>query len=48
MDPNQKFLRDEGELFEDIGRYCCLVGMLNNLTITKPIFHMQLILLVKS
>jgi hypothetical protein len=35
MDPNKKLLKDEGELFEDLGWYRCLVGMLNYLTITK-------------
>lgn len=36
MNPNKKLLKDEGELFEDLGRYCILVGKLNYLTITKP------------
>jgi hypothetical protein len=36
MDPNQKLLKDEGELFEDPGRYRRLVGKLNYLTITRP------------
>jgi hypothetical protein len=35
IDPNKKFLKDEGELFEDLGWYHCLVGMLNYFTITK-------------
>ena len=35
MDPNKKLLKDEGELFEDLGWYCRLVGKLNHLTITK-------------
>jgi hypothetical protein len=36
MDPNQKIVKDEGELFEDPGRYRRLVGKLNYLTITRP------------
>jgi hypothetical protein len=36
MDPNKKLLKDEGELFEDPGRYRRLVGKLNYLTITRP------------
>jgi hypothetical protein len=36
MDLNKKLLKDEGELFEDPGRYRCLVGKLNYLTITMP------------
>lgn len=36
MDPNKKLLKGEGELFEDPGRYCRLVGKLNYLTITRP------------
>ena len=36
MDPNQKLVKDEGELFEDPGRYRRLVGKLNYLTITRP------------
>jgi hypothetical protein len=36
MDPNQKLLKDDGELFEDIGRYRRRVGKLNYLTITRP------------
>jgi hypothetical protein len=36
MDPNKKLVKDEGELFEDPSRYCCLVGKLNNLTIARP------------
>jgi hypothetical protein len=36
MDPNKKLLKDEGELFEDPGRYHHLVGKLNCLTITRP------------
>jgi hypothetical protein len=35
MDHNQKFVKDEGELFEDPGRYRRLVGKLNYLTITR-------------
>lgn len=36
MDPiNQKLLKDNGELFEDPGRYCRLIGKLNYLTITR-------------
>jgi hypothetical protein len=35
MDPNKKLLKDEGELFEDLGRYRRLVGKLNHLTITR-------------
>ena len=35
MDPNKKLLKDEGELFEDPGKYCRLVGKLNYLTITR-------------
>jgi hypothetical protein len=33
--PNKKLLKDEGELFEDLGRYHRLVGKLNYLTITR-------------
>jgi hypothetical protein len=36
MDPNTKLLKDEGELIEDPGKYRCLVGKLNYLTITRP------------
>jgi hypothetical protein len=36
MDPNQKLLKDEGELFEDPGSYRHLVGKLNYLIITRP------------
>jgi hypothetical protein len=36
MDPNKKLVKDEGELFEDLGRYCRLVGKLTYLTITRP------------
>jgi hypothetical protein len=36
MDPNKKLLKDEGELFEDPGRYRRLAGKLNYLTITRP------------
>jgi len=36
MDPNQKLLKDEGELFEDPSRYRRVVGKLNYLTITRP------------
>lgn len=36
MNPNQKLMKDEGELFEDAKRYCRLVGKQNYLTITKP------------
>jgi hypothetical protein len=46
MDPNMKLLKDEGELFEDPGRYHHLVGKLNYLTITNQTSHMQLVLLV--
>jgi hypothetical protein len=35
MDP-KKLLKNEGELFEDLGEYRCLVGKLNYLTITRP------------
>jgi hypothetical protein len=35
MDPNKKLLKDEGELLENPGRYSCLVGKLNYLTITR-------------
>ena len=35
MDPNKKLLKDEGELFEDSGRYRHLVGKLNYLTIAR-------------
>ena len=35
MDPNKKLLKDEGELFEDTGRYRHLVGKLKYLTITR-------------
>jgi hypothetical protein len=36
MDPNHKLFNDEGELFEDPGTYCRLVGKLNSLAITRP------------
>jgi len=36
MDPNKKLLKDDGELLEDLGKYCCLVGKLKYLTITLP------------
>jgi hypothetical protein len=36
MDPNQKLLKDEGELFEDHVWYHRLVGKLNYLTVTRP------------
>ena len=36
MDPNQKILKDEGNLFKDPSRYRRLVGKLNYLTITRP------------
>jgi len=36
MDPNHKLLKDEGELFEDLDRYCRLVRKLNYLTIKRP------------
>ena len=36
MDPNQKLVKDEGELFGDPGRYRHLVGKLTYLTITRP------------
>ncbi|XP_042946560.1 uncharacterized protein LOC122279793 isoform X3 [Carya illinoinensis] len=36
MDPNRKFLKEEGELFRDPGMYQRLVGKLNYLTITRP------------
>jgi hypothetical protein len=35
-DPNKKLLKDEGELFEDLGRYHHLVRKLNYLIITRP------------
>jgi hypothetical protein len=34
MDPKKKLLKDEWELFEDLGRNHRLVGKLNYLTIT--------------
>ncbi|KAL9264448.1 Retrovirus-related Pol polyprotein from transposon RE1-like protein, partial [Drosera capensis] len=36
MDPNQKLVPGQGELYEDPGRYRRLVGKLNYLTITRP------------
>jgi hypothetical protein len=37
MDPiNHKLLKDNRELFEDLGRYFRLVGKRNYLTITRP------------
>jgi hypothetical protein len=36
MDPNQKLVKDVGELFGDPGRYHRLVGKLTYLTITRP------------
>ncbi|KOM28000.1 hypothetical protein LR48_Vigan477s002700 [Vigna angularis] len=36
MDPNQKLMRDQGELFSDPERYRRLVGKLIYLTITRP------------
>jgi hypothetical protein len=36
MDPNQKLVKDERELFGDPGRYRRLVGKLTYLTITRP------------
>jgi hypothetical protein len=35
MDPNKKLLKDEGESFEDPGRFRLLIGKLNY-TITGP------------
>ena len=36
MDPNVKLYEDQGELLSNLERYCCLVGKLNYLTITRP------------
>lgn len=36
MDPNQKLLRDEGEVFLDPSKYRRLVGKLNYCTVTRP------------
>jgi hypothetical protein len=36
MDLNKKLVKNEGELFEDPGRYRRLVGKLTYLTITRP------------
>jgi hypothetical protein len=48
MDPNQKIVKDEGELFEDPGRYRRLVGKLITLLLLGQTSHMQLVLLVSS
>ncbi|XP_035550677.1 uncharacterized mitochondrial protein AtMg00810-like [Juglans regia] len=36
MEPNRKLLKEERELFGDLGRYQRLVGKLNYITITRP------------
>lgn len=36
MDPNVKLYVNQGELLSNLERYCCLVGKLNYLIITRP------------